>query len=185
MTGFAIAALCLGTSCALALAQTPAAPVGGQPRITQEESKDGASPVFSKITPTLQRKSRVLPRLPSYLPGIDRSSDLYAILESADSKGYNILLGFDPDCEGQNVCLYGSVLGSVSRIKLDRGAGVPIKLRRNIQGRFIDAECFAYCNEAYVKWSDGGFYYAIGIKAGRKGDLIRAANSAIIAGRQR
>lgn len=185
MTGFAIAVLCLGTSCAVAIAQTPAAPVGGQPRIAQEETEDGASLVFSKIKPILQEKSGVPSRLPPFLPGIDRSSELYAILGSADSKGYSILLGLDPDCEGQNVCLYGSVLGSVSRIKLDRRAGVPITLPRNIQGRFIDAECFAYCNQAYVKWSEGGFYYAIGIKAGRKGDLIRAANSAINASRQR
>jgi len=154
------------------------------PKATQKGSAEDASFVFSKILPKLRRNSGVPPRLPSYLPDVDRNSEVYATLGSANSSGYGIILGSVPDCEGQNVCLYGSLGGSTAPIKLGKSRGVPVKLQEGIQGRFFDSECFAYCNESYVTWSEDGFYYAIGIKAGKKDELIRIANSAIAAGKK-
>jgi len=148
--------------------------------VAQKDTGKEASFIFSKIEPTLHRTSRVPARLPSFLPGVDREHPIDAILISASSSGYEILLAMEPDCQGQNVCLYGSVFGSAAPIKLaGRSSGIPVKLRRGIQGRFIDAECHAYCNQSYVKWSEGGFYYAVGIKAEKKENMIRVANSAI------
>ena len=55
----------------------------------------------------------------------------------------------------------------------------PIKLRKGINGGFIDAICDTYCTEAYVEWKENGYYYSIGMKAGREAQLVKMANSAI------
>jgi hypothetical protein len=145
----------------------------------QSDSGNGASAIFSAIEPAVRRQSRVPLRLPSFLPDYDRAHPIDAILQSVDKSGYEFLLAFDPNCQGQNWCLYGSVRGSVSRRKLGSDTGVPLTLRHGIKGWFFESVCHAYCNQAYVEWKENGFYYAIGIKAGKQEQLIRAANSAI------
>jgi len=134
--------------------------------------------IFRKVIPTIRRESRVPPRLPGSLPDLDDANPIYAILQAASPSGYSILLGFDESCEGQNNCLYGSVEGGVSPFGSEEEKIIPIKLQRGIPAEFIESVCYAYCNQAYVRWSQDGFYYSIGIKAGRKEPLIALANSA-------
>ena len=55
----------------------------------------------------------------------------------------------------------------------------PVELSGGIKGQFIDAVCYAYCTESYLRWGKGRFYYAIGMKAERKETLMKVANSAI------
>jgi hypothetical protein len=146
---------------------------------TQQDSGSGTSPVFKEIEAALRKKSRVPPRLPSFLPHVDREHPIDAVLETVSSSDYSILLAVEPSCQGQNWCLYGSVQASSSPLKLERNPGVPVSLRHGIGGTFMESVCQVYCNQAYVEWKEHGFYYAIGIKAGRKNQLVRAANSAI------
>jgi hypothetical protein len=163
--------LCAG--CSTAVAQTSVSEQqASKPQVAQKDS--GASLSFSEINATVRRKSRVPPRLPSFLH-FD-----YAILH-VSSSGYTVLWAADPDCEGQHVCSFGSVQGGVSPFKMDpeAGPGVPVILRRGIRGRFFKSMVYAYPTEAYVTWREGRFYYAIGMKAGRKKELMREVNSAI------
>jgi ketosteroid isomerase-like protein len=134
--------------------------------------------IFNKVVPAIRRESRVPPRLPGSLPDVDDAHPIYAILQAANPSGYAILLAFDESCEGQNNCLYGSVEGSFSPFGSEEGKITPIKLRGGIPAQFVESVCYAYCNQAYVRWSQDGFYYSIGIKAEAMEPLIATANSA-------
>lgn len=175
-----IVSICLLFACGAFVSPQPSnEEQTGSQNGTQRESGNGASFVFAGIESALRNQSRVPPRLPAYLPGVDREHSIDAILVSATSTGYEILLAVDPSCQGGNWCLYGSVRGSVSRLKLDDNTGVPVVLRHGIRGSFFESVCHAYCSQAYVEWEENGFYYAIGIKSGNKEQLIRAVNSAL------
>jgi ketosteroid isomerase-like protein len=149
---------------------------------TSEKSLEPSRPqpffIFNKVVPAIRRESRVPPRLPSSLPDVDEAHPIYAILQAASPSGYSVLLAFDESCEGQNNCLYGSVEGSVSPFGSEEGKITPIKLRGGIPAQFVESVCYAYCNQAYVRWSQDGFYYSIGIKAERMERLLTTANSA-------
>lgn len=140
-----------------------------------EGVRGDASFVFRDVEPKL-RRSGVAPRLPSFLPGIDAEHPVYAVLKSADASGYEILLANALPCEGQNVCLYGTIRGGTSPFSK---RGTTAMLKRHIRGKFIAAVCHAYCTQSYINWSEGGFYYSIGIKAEKEENLVKAANSAI------
>ena len=149
------------------------------PALQPEKAGDHPSFVFSDIETALRRNSHVPLRLPSFLPYVDQEHPIHAIVQAAGSSGYKILLATVLPCEGQNNCSYGSLRGSTSPITLESKSGVPVNLRGKIKGKFIKSVCHAYCSEAIVQWHEGGFYYAIGIKAESKNVLMRVANSAI------
>ena len=154
----------------------------------QERARDAKPPVqrplfvFDKLVPELRRKSNIPPRPPAFLPGVTRKDPIYAILESADNFGYEILLAHDLSCQGENGCLYGSVEAGVSPFNRDGRQGIPLELDRGIKAEFIETICHAYCNESYIQWQEGRFYYSIGIKGEKQAFLTRAANSAIATG---
>jgi len=182
ITSLALMSLAL---CGPGLSQTS---VTGQQQHTSQNTgrppAQGPSYVFRQIMPALSSQTRVPLRLPGYLPDVDEKHPIYATVQSANDAGYNILLSVVVPCEGQNYCLYGSVRGSASPFVLDEDAPkpIPVKLQGGIGGQFIDAVCHAYCNEAQVMWSEGGYYYSIGVKAGKMEGMIKEANSAIATG---
>jgi hypothetical protein len=94
------------------------------------------------------------------------------------------VLGFDPDCPGGNACRYGIVRGSSQRLEDEEGTRIPVKLFGGIKGYFIDAQCYAFCDDSVVGWEENGYHYSIGIKAENMELLIEAANSAIKAGHE-
>ena len=156
----------------------------------QESSKPAKSvstekqDVFASVMPELRKQTRVPLRLPSFLPDSgDKDSPVYAILESADPQGYEIQLAWTEDCNGGNACHYGTVQGSVTPPAEDSGRKVPVILAGGIKGYFIDSSCGAHCSDSWVRWSENGFHYSIGIKAEKKRNLVRVANSAITAGK--
>jgi hypothetical protein len=160
---------------------------GQQERTSQNAGKPPAqepSFIFRQVVPVLSGKSRVPLRLHGFLPDADEKHPIYATVQSVSSSSYDILLSVVVPCEGQNYCLYGSVRGSSSPFGLDDDSPkpVPVKLQGGIQGQFIDAVCHAYCSESYVMWSEGGFYYSIGINGGNMQSMIKEANSAIAIG---
>ncbi len=153
---------------------------------SQKTSAPMASFVFRSILPTMLSQSRVPPMLPSFLPGVDEAHPVYALSPSIDSNGYEVVLAVELPCEGEHRCLYGSVRGSRSPFNhtfnnVSRKV-VPIKLHKDIKGGFIDAICDTYCTEAYAEWKENGYYYSIGMKAGREMQLVKMANSAIDSG---
>jgi hypothetical protein len=171
-------------ACVASVVGGPQASTRGQQESTPQNSGERHTQqsfsVFQQIAPVLRRETRIPLRLPSFLPDVDEKHPVYAILESKNSSHYSILLAVTEDCEGQNNCLYGSVQGSTLPFSVDEdeGASIPIELRGGIKGQFIESVCHAYCNQAYVRWSENGFYYSIGIKAEKKEILIEVANSA-------
>jgi hypothetical protein len=177
LAGPSLSVLLLGS---VGNAQTP---TSGQPAPAAQHAKSqttqGPSPVFREIEPIIRRNSRVPLRLPEYLPFEDTNNPIYAITESIDSSSYKIMLAWAPNCTGANWCLYGSVRGSNLPFEPVDGKKALVTLHGGIKAEFFESTCYTYCSQAYIRWSEGGFYYSIGMKAGRKTILTRAANSAI------
>ena len=140
------------------------------------------SDLLAKLTLTLRNKTAVPLRLPTHIPNLDNERELYAILISSDTIGYEVVLGATPDCEGQHVCSYGFLLGTkrpVSDFVDSERNGVPVSLHKGIKGVFYDTVCGAYCSESLLVWREGEYNYIVGLKAERESTLITAVNSAI------
>jgi hypothetical protein len=176
MTTMSAALALISAFCLVELPQT----VGQQTQ--QKEPHAEKLSNFQKLAPNLRRETAVPLRLPSFLPYEDEKHPLYATVESATSSQYDILLEFGADCKGAGACLYGSIHGNTSPFTLldeDERTIVSVKLRGGIKGQFIESVCGAHCDEAYVRWSENSFHYAIGMKAEKMQTLIKVANSAI------
>ncbi len=141
--------------------------------------------VFSGAVPMLRQKTSVPIRIPTQVPGLDAEDDLYAIVKSADETGYTVVLGATPDCEGQHVCSYGTLIGTTRPFNTIDDYGFKdrrrtrVRLRNGISGYFYDTVCEAYCSDSLVVWTEGKYRYIIGLKAERQSNMIKVANSAI------
>lgn len=122
-------------------------------------------------------------RLPTYFPGVQADTKLYATVVSANATGYEVILGFESDCEGQNNCRYGTLIGTTLPLdqleELQGRKRSVVTLERGIRGYYYDSVCHAYCSDSLVAWTEGRYHYVLGLKAERKPNVIRAANSAI------
>jgi len=143
--------------------------------------------VFREIESKIRQTSQVPLVLPLYLPYFDKANPIYAVLRSANRSSYDVLLANAIPCEGANWCLYGSVRGADAPFDHTFNDLSPkarsVRLHHGITARFIESECATYCTQAYIEWSEKGFYYSIGLKAGTLDQLIKIANSAIDAGK--
>ena len=184
--------VCIGSAAQVSTAEQQ----GNSLEDSQEPPSKGPSSVFKKLEPALRKATTVPLRLPAFLPSMDDKHPIFTNLGSVDSSHYEIYLGWLPDCEGRNVCSYGSLYGGVSRFLSPQEEAArdddedraklmvqPVELSGGITGQFVDAVCYAYCTESYIRWREGRFYYAIGMKAERKETLMKVANSAITVGR--
>jgi hypothetical protein len=140
--------------------------------------------IFKRAGEVIQRESLVPLRLPTFLPDdISEKNPVYATLRSVSRTGYDIVLEFQPDCGGADACFYAELKGSSTPIVEETEvAKVPVTLQGGIKGYFIDFTCAANCGESYVGWSEGGYYYSIGMKAEKMQTLVKVANSAIASG---
>lgn len=149
----------------------------------QTNSATGGSAVFRRVGQIVRRESSVPPKLPQYLPFMDESHPVHAVVQSATTSGYSVLLANALPCEGANWCLYGTVRGSAQPFSSDGKAGkaVPVLLQGGIRAKFFDSECDTYCSQAYVEWQEDGYYYSIGIKGPNpmRKTMIKVANSAV------
>lgn len=147
----------------------------------QQQSQTSAlvsseSPTSLKaLAPELRSKTRIPLRLPTYLP----DTRISAVLREADGSHYEILLAIELPCEGGNWCLYGTLEGSWDPLEAIEGKSVTVSLGKGITGHFTEAHCHAYCSQAYIRWKEGDTFDSIGIKAGNKHSLIRAAKSSL------
>ena len=149
-----------------------------QPHSDQGRENRGSF-VFEKLGPLIRSKSGVPARFPGFLPDVDRHHPVYAVSKRIDKNGYYVLLALELPCDGQNNCLYGSVQGSTLPLDLHSDSSISVKLKSGINGEFLRSVCRAYCTEAYIKWREGPYHYAIGIKAARMNELVKAANSSL------
>ena len=133
--------------------------------------------IFDKVMQPLGQRTRVPLKLPSYLATESETSPLYAVIITATSKRYVLLLAFTPDCDGENVCRYGMVSGTLA--PPNRPPGKPVKLMRGITGYFIDAKCDRTCTDSTMTWQQDRHRYVVGIKAADLDMLRKIANSAI------
>ena len=98
---------------------------------------------------------------------------------SGDRDSYNLELGRSPDCIGGEYCHYGSVQASGQPVRIDPGS-IAVKLRGGVTGWFrAQSNCGPHCGDATIGWSEGHYQYWIGVKNGKKDDLIKMADSAI------
>ncbi|HIK06105.1 MAG TPA: hypothetical protein IGS40_15540 [Trichormus sp. M33_DOE_039] len=150
------------------LAQQPLKTANSQPH-----------PVFKSILPKLKQKSQIKILLPKYIPEEDGTNPIYAIIETATTKKYEILLGFTPNCTGGTACRLGVVTAEAVTHKTPRLTGKPVTLAKGITGYFRDFRCGANCSDATLTWRQKGVQYTLGLKAGKRESLIKMANSAI------
>jgi len=150
---------------------------------TPPVSAPGVLTVFQEVEPALRRDSGVPPMLPRFLPFTDAAHPIHAVVQSATTSGYSILLANALPCEGANWCLYGTVSGSTKPTSREGKAGraVPVLLQGGIKASFFDSECDTHCSQAYVEWQEKSYYYSIGIKgpSPMRNTLVKVANSAV------
>lgn len=159
------------------------------------------NPVFQPIIPVLQKQTQVPILLPSHIPTeefveLDGDSKLSAIVETANSFEYSIILGFDEQCNGGNACRFGYVSGKIitpitlplneeyefdPTYKPMRSPEKPgfVSLVNGIKGYFLPYSCAAFCSDSYLAWNQNGYRYMVSIKAGTLKELLKMANSAI------
>jgi Domain of unknown function (DUF4367) len=165
--------------------------VGKPTQTAKTAPKLQPNPIFDEILSDLKQKTRVPLRLPAYWPFSDRTPDdqlkkdqgeenLYATIVDASDRHYAIQIAFGRGCEGQHVCRDGGLTGS-SEFHDDypERPKVSVQLRESIPGKFVDAQCGAYCDESVLYWSENGNYYSVSSKAAKKDELMKIANSAI------
>ena len=144
--------------------------------------------IFSEAATVLRQKTSVPIRIPTEIPSLDSEDDVYAIVKSADETGYAVVLGAIPDCEGQHVCSYGTLIGTTRPFKeiddyefADRRSK-RVVLWNGIRGDYYGSVCAAYCDDSLIVWTEGKYRYIIGLKAEKQSNMIKVANSAIRAG---
>lgn len=118
-------------------------------------------------------------RLPTFIPPYaDKDNPIYAIVESVGPTGYSIQFAWAKDCEGGNWCHLGEITGSVLP-KRFAGHQFPVLLGPSLKAHFVDFTCGAHCDDAVIYWADGGYYYSIAMKAGKRQTLLKMARSAV------
>ncbi|MEH2239791.1 hypothetical protein [Nostoc sp.] len=155
------------------------ATINNQSQVIAQQNKIQLHPVFKSILPKLKQKTQIKILLPKFIPESDGENPIYAIVETATQKKYEILLGFSPDCYGASACRLGVVSAEAVTHKTPRLSGKRVSLAKGITGYFVDFTCGAGCSDATLTWRQQGVEYVVGIKAGDRTSLVKMANSAI------
>jgi hypothetical protein len=133
---------------------------------------------FPELDTAVITKAGIPLRFPKFLPETG-GAKIFAIVREANADQYDVLLATTLPCGGGNACTYGSVEGSKQPLDPVLGKTSRIVLNRGIIGHFTATRCYAFCSQAYIRWEENGIFYSIGVKAGKKEDMIKAAQSAI------
>jgi hypothetical protein len=155
------------------------ATINKQSQLIAQQIQTQLHPVFKSILPKLKQKTQIKILLPKFIPESDGENPIYAIIEAATQKKYEILLGFSPDCNGASACRLGVVSAESVTRKTPRMTGKRISLAKGITGYFVDFTCGAGCSDATLTWRQQGVQYVVGLKAGDRTSLVKMANSAI------
>ncbi|WP_138504376.1 hypothetical protein [Nostoc sp. PA-18-2419] len=147
--------------------------------IAQGQARIQSHQVFKSILPKLKQKTQIKILLPKFIPESNGENPIYAIIETASPKKYDILIGFSPDCNGGTACRLGVLSAEAVTRKTPRLTGKPVSLAKGITGYFVDFSCGANCSDATLTWRQQGVQYTVGLKAGDRTSLMKMANSAI------
>lgn len=149
----------------------------GQDSIGSPEriAKDGLT--LESAQAELRVKTTIAVKVPTYLPGTG-GQRIFAVILGVDASDYNILLATKLPCEGGSACSYGSVRASKYAFDLE-GTPTVVTLRNSISAEFFPSSCHAFCSQAYITWKEADVFYCIGVKAAKKLELVKSANSAI------
>lgn len=153
-------------------------PLVGSTQAVNDSAAAAQSSTLEGVRPKVETQSKLPLRLPTFLPDTG-GQKIYALLRHADADTYDILLATKVPCEGGNACSYGTVQAQKSPFDPPEGKPTAVALGSGIKGQFFPAECHAFCSEAYLRWRENGVFYSIGVKAGKKTGLLRAAKSAL------
>ncbi|MGK7904106.1 MAG: hypothetical protein AB4352_22395 [Hormoscilla sp.] len=134
--------------------------------------------IFESVAPQLQQQTQLSVLLPGFVPEADYVP-IYPILTSVTSSKYEIMLGYTEDCNGGTACRLGMISAETITPAVKELTGEKVDLPSGITAYFVDATCGANCSDATISWDHKGSRYTLGIKAGRKEDLVKMANSAI------
>lgn len=143
---------------------------------------------IGRVTSEAERMTGIPVAVPLELPLLDESTMLYATLTSEVATEYEINLGFVAGCGGGNSCSYGNLAGKranpekmlgTANFHYDLAAAKAVDLTNSMKGYFIESTCGAHCDDAKIFWSQNGYLYMIGLKAGSEEEVIRMARSAI------
>jgi hypothetical protein len=154
-----------------------------------KEAGNAATPakgqVLAPFQPVLTKlKSGGFPvYLPTFIEGYSGNEKLYANVVKVDAKGYEVILGFTPDCGGGTACRLGTLYAEVVANNAAPLKGTAVNLTDGIKGYFTDFTCGANCSDATLTWQSGNVRYTVGIKAGEVTSLTKMANSAITNGK--
>lgn len=169
--------------CPLAECQKATQSATQNAQTSTDDSASHDSAFFSQFISLLRRKTPVPPRLPTYFPRVNPKKELHAKITIADDTGYEVILAFRPDCEGQYFCRYGTLIGTTRRFdEIDDLKGrerVAVSLQNGRAGYYYEAVCEGRCNDSLVAWTEGKYQYVVGLKGEEKAYVIEAANSAI------
>ncbi len=155
------------------------ATIHNKSQLIAQQNKTQPHPVFKSLLPKLKQKTQIKILLPKFIPESDGENPVYAIIEAATQKKYDILIGFSPDCTGGTACRLGVVSAEAVTRNTPRLTGKPVSLVKGITGYFVDFTCGANCSDATLTWRQQGVQYVVGLKAGDRTSLIKMANSAI------
>ena len=145
--------------------------------------------VLTKAITVVPSKTSIPLRLPTCVSGLDSTSELHAIVKSVDERSYVVVLGDTPECEGQHVCSYGTMIGTsrpldqIDEYDVTRRPRSLVNLHHGLTGYFYASVCGAYCSDSFITWTEGTYHYIIGLKAEERRNLIASVNSAIDASR--
>jgi hypothetical protein len=145
----------------------------------KEKPSSPIPPIF-RASPASLKGSGVPFLFPKTFSPATPTEPLFMKIRWVGANGYDIVLAADDEpCEGQNVCSWGTLEGSTAPIKSSDLPYAPIRLESGIAAHYAKSVCHSQCTQGYITWKQHGFYYSIGMKAGRRRQLIDAANSAI------
>ncbi len=142
-----------------------------------EEFATSSNPVFESVLPELAKKTNIDPVLPTYLPEYQSDPPLHANLINADGSKYQIVLGYTPDCTGQNVCRLGNIEAEKENPSSPLKGEQTVTLNNGTEAYFTDAVCDAQCSDSTLTWKQDSVTHSVGIKAGKMETLIKIANS--------
>lgn len=135
------------------------------------------NPAFHAILPTLIRKSVVPIFLPTHIPpAYDTPGSMNGQIISLDSRGYEIIVSPLANCKAL-YCEYATIDGAVIDKETENLRGALVVLSNGTKAYFHRFTCGANCGDSWIEWKFDGYYYAVGIRMGKKSDVVSMANS--------
>jgi hypothetical protein len=146
--------------------------------------KPGDQVLFHEVIPKLKSKTRVPIFVPSELPAPNKYGDARLVSGEGEADRYGITFYYDCPSSGAN--FMGHFSGEKIHTKPRFGVGFfeRVQLVHGITGYFHDVSCGGSCAPPMIVWVKGGYKYALQLRtrSKSKGAMIKAANSAILAG---